>query len=75
MRTNGEYGAAADAGRTRAQKVVASARALGRLGVPQRILSAATLLTFQLAEVMISSDLFHRILAAIQRLRPSPVPI
>ena len=44
MRTNGEYGAAADAGRTRALKVVASARALGRLGVPQRILSAATLL-------------------------------
>ena len=35
----------------------------------------ARAVTFQLAEVMISSDLFHRILLAIHRLRPSPVPI
>jgi Transposase DDE domain group 1 len=40
-----------------------------------RVIRHARAMTFQLAEVMISSDLFHRILAAIHRLRPSPVPI
>ena len=40
-----------------------------------RVVRHARAMTFQLAEVIISSDLFHRILAAIHRLRPSPVPI
>jgi hypothetical protein len=40
-----------------------------------RVVRHARAVTFQLAEVMISSDLFHRILAAIHRLRLSPVPI
>ena len=34
----------------------------------------ARAITFQLAEVAVCGDLFHRILAAIHRLRPSPVP-
>jgi hypothetical protein len=37
-----------------------------------RVVRHARTITFQLAEVAISCDLFHRILAAIQRLRPSP---
>ena len=40
-----------------------------------RVVRHARAVTFQLAEVMISGDLFHRILLAIHRLRPSPVPI
>ena len=40
-----------------------------------RVVRHARAMTFQLAEVIISSDLFHRILAAIHRLRPSPMPI
>jgi hypothetical protein len=40
-----------------------------------RVVQHARAATFQRTEVMISSDLFHRILAAIQRLRPSPLPI
>ena len=43
--------------------------------VGARVVRHARAVTFQLAEVMISSDLFHRILLAIHRLRPSPVPI
>jgi hypothetical protein len=39
-----------------------------------RVVRHARAVTFQLAEVMISGDLFHRILLAIHRLRPSPVP-
>ncbi len=39
-----------------------------------RVVRHARAMTFQLAEVIISRDLFHRILAAIQRLRPPPVP-
>jgi hypothetical protein len=40
-----------------------------------RVVRHARAVTFQLAEVMVSGDLFHRILLAIHRLRPSPVPI
>ena len=40
-----------------------------------RVVRHARAVTFQLAEVMVSRDLFHRILLAIHRLRPSPVPI
>jgi hypothetical protein len=40
-----------------------------------RVVRHARAVTFQLAEVIISGDLFHRILAAIHRLRPPPVPI
>jgi hypothetical protein len=39
-----------------------------------RVVRHARAVTFQPAEVIISSDLFHRILAAIYRLRQSPVP-
>lgn len=39
-----------------------------------RVVRHARTITFQLAEVAISCDLFQRILAAIQRLRPSPAP-
>jgi hypothetical protein len=39
-----------------------------------RIVWYARAMTFQLAEVIISRDLFHRFLAAIYRLRPPPVP-
>ena len=40
-----------------------------------RVVRHARTITFQLAEVAISCQLFHRILAAIHRLRPSPAPI
>ncbi len=39
-----------------------------------RVVRHARAITFQLAEVAVCGDLFHRILAAIHRLRPSPVP-
>lgn len=39
-----------------------------------RVVRHARSITFQLAEVAIPGDLFHRILAAIHRLRPSPAP-
>ena len=39
-----------------------------------RVVRHARSITFQLAEIAISGDLFNRILAAIQRLRASPVP-
>ena len=39
-----------------------------------RVVRYARSITFQLAEVAIPRDLFHPILAAIQRLRPSPAP-
>jgi len=39
-----------------------------------RVVRHARTITFQLAEVAIPRDLFHRILAAIHRLRPSPAP-
>jgi hypothetical protein len=39
-----------------------------------RVVRHARSITFQLAEVAIPRDLFHRILAAIHRLRPSPAP-
>ena len=39
-----------------------------------RVVRHARRITFQLAEVAIPRDLFHRILAAIHRLRPSPAP-
>jgi hypothetical protein len=39
-----------------------------------RVVRHARTITFQLAEVAISCDLFQRILAAIHRLRLSPVP-
>jgi hypothetical protein len=42
--------------------------------VGARVVRHARTITFQLAEVAISRDLFHKILAAIHRLRPSPVP-
>ena len=40
-----------------------------------RVIRHARMITFQLAEVAISCELFQRILAAIHRLRPSPAPI
>ena len=40
-----------------------------------RVVRHARAITFQLAEVAVSGALFSRILAAIQRLRPPPVPI
>jgi hypothetical protein len=39
-----------------------------------RVVHHARSITFQLAEVAVSGDLFNRILAAIQRLRAPPVP-
>ena len=39
-----------------------------------RVVRHARAIIFQLAEVAIPRDLFHRILAAIHRLRPSPAP-
>jgi hypothetical protein len=42
--------------------------------VGARVVRHARAVTFQLAEVMISGDLFHRILLAIHRLRLSAVP-
>ena len=39
-----------------------------------RVVRHARAITFQLAEVAVSGDLFNRILAAIQRLRAPPVP-
>jgi hypothetical protein len=39
------------------------------------VIRHARTITFQLAEVAISCELFHRILAAVHRLRPSPAPI
>ena len=39
-----------------------------------RVVRHARTITFQLAEVAIPRDLFHQILAAIHRLRPSPAP-
>ncbi len=39
-----------------------------------RVVRHARAITFQLAEVGVSDDLFNRILAAIHRLRPPPVP-
>lgn len=39
-----------------------------------RVVRHARAITFQLAEVTVSCDLFHRILAAIHHLRPAPVP-
>jgi hypothetical protein len=39
-----------------------------------RVVRHARAITFQLAEVAVSGDLFNRILAAIQRLRASPGP-
>ena len=39
-----------------------------------RVVRHARSITFQLAEVAVSGDLFNRILAAIQRLRAPPVP-
>ena len=39
-----------------------------------RVVRHARAITFQLAEVAVSGDLFTRILAAIQRLRAPPVP-
>jgi hypothetical protein len=39
-----------------------------------RVVRHARAITFQLAEVAIPRDFFHRILQAIHRLRPSPVP-
>ena len=40
-----------------------------------RVVRHARAITFQLAEVAVSGDLFRRILAAIQRLRAPPVPV
>ena len=42
-----------------------------KIGV--RVVRHAHAMTFQLAEVIVSRDLFHRILAAIHRLRSPPV--
>ncbi len=39
-----------------------------------RVVRHARMITFQLAEVAIPRGLFHHILAAIHRLRPSPAP-
>lgn len=39
-----------------------------------RVVRHARMMTFQLAEVAIPRDLFHQILSAIHRLRPSPAP-
>jgi hypothetical protein len=39
-----------------------------------RVVRHARTITFQLAEVAIPGDLFHRILAAIHRLSPAPEP-
>jgi hypothetical protein len=39
-----------------------------------RVIRHARTMTFQLAEVTVSGKLFHRILDAIHRLRPSPAP-
>jgi hypothetical protein len=39
-----------------------------------RVVRHARTITFQLAEVAIPGDLFHRILTAIHRLRPAPEP-
>jgi hypothetical protein len=43
--------------------------------VGARVVRHARAITFQLAEVAVSGDLFNRILAAIQRLRAPPVPV
>ncbi len=42
--------------------------------VGARVVRHARSITFQLAEVAVSGDLFNRILAAIHRLRAPPVP-
>jgi regulation of enolase protein 1 (concanavalin A-like superfamily) len=39
-----------------------------------RVVRHARAITFQLADVTVSGDLFNQILAAIQRLRAPPVP-
>ena len=39
-----------------------------------RVVRHARAITFQLAEVAVSGNLFNRVLAAIQRLRAPPVP-
>ena len=39
-----------------------------------RVVRHARAITFQLAEVAVSGNLFHRILTAIHRLRSPPVP-
>jgi len=39
-----------------------------------RVVRHARAITFQLAEVAVTGDLFNRILAAIHRLRSPPVP-
>ena len=39
-----------------------------------RVVRHARAITFQLADVTVSGDLFNHILAAIQRLRAPPVP-
>jgi hypothetical protein len=40
-----------------------------------RVARRARAITFQLAEIAVSGDLFNRILAAIQRLRSPPAPV
>ncbi len=39
-----------------------------------RVIRHARAITFHLAEIVVSGELFRRILAAIHRLRPSPAP-
>ena len=40
-----------------------------------KVVRHARAITFELAEIAVSGDLFNRILAAIHRLRAPPVPV
>ena len=46
---------------------------MNKIGV--RVVRHAQAITFQLAEIGVSGDMFNRILTAIQRLRAPPVPL
>ena len=49
-------------------------RFIDPLGRDTSVVRHARAITFQLAEVAVSGDLFNRILAAIQRLHAPPAP-
>jgi hypothetical protein len=54
--------------------LVADQPATRLIKIGARVVRHARAITIQLAEVAIPRDLFHRILDAIHRLRPSPAP-